>query len=509
MFGKIFGTKSTKKTPNNSSFKPGLENLEARQLMAANLTASLVAENGRNILVVEGTERNDSVYIEYSVNSGKYYVGTTYDGEQLGAFRNVAEIRIWANGGNDRIDLHSNDGRNPPSVKAIISGGDGNDILIGGTGDDHLDGGAGNDKLYGGAGADLMGGQTGDDELYGLAGNDVMYGNDGNDYLSGGAGIDSIWGGYGNDDLRGDSGGDSLYGDAGADKLRGGTGADRLFGGSGVDELRGETSASWGDSWQRNWLEAGSASESAVDGWNAHKPVVNGTRYYDIDQEASGTCVLLSSLAAVTRQGADLSDRVQYLGNFKYRVSFENGAKTQDVFFDGNYVKHNGKIVDANSHGSGESWTIIYQRAYLKQYFNIDPMNAATVYNFGGEDNNVQAFTAIGRTHIVNKVSANGFTSSTRDQLRTMLANGYAIGIGGTGHRYALFGIEKNASGVWTVELYNPWGSYGVHKASHSLNGNGVEGKRMAFVNGSAPGRIKVEWAEFKRFFNEYTASAH
>lgn len=128
-------------------------------------------------------------------------------------------------------------------VREVLSGGDGNDVILAGSGvdtlngdagndllcgggdSDSLDGGAGNDALYGGEGADSLSGGAGDDVLYGEGGNDALTGAAGNDTLSGGVGSDSMHGGEGDDRLDGSEGNDYLSGDAGDDTYMFGRGA--------------------------------------------------------------------------------------------------------------------------------------------------------------------------------------------------------------------------------------------------------------------------------------------
>ncbi|MCP4387885.1 MAG: calcium-binding protein [Gammaproteobacteria bacterium] len=62
-----------------------------------------------------------------------------------------------------------------------LDGGDGNDNLYGIPGDDRRDGGAGNDVLWGGSGSDTLNGGAGDDYLIGDAGDDTLRGGNGND----------------------------------------------------------------------------------------------------------------------------------------------------------------------------------------------------------------------------------------------------------------------------------------------------------------------------------------
>jgi Ca2+-binding RTX toxin-like protein len=107
-----------------------------------------------------------------------------------------------------------------------LSGGDGNDTIYAGPGNDGygavVSGGTGDDVMYGGDGNDTMDGGTGDDRMYGGAGNDSLGGGAGNDLLAGNAGNDTLYGKEGNDVLIGGAGNDSLTGDAGADLLYGG-----------------------------------------------------------------------------------------------------------------------------------------------------------------------------------------------------------------------------------------------------------------------------------------------
>lgn len=174
----------------------------------------------------------------------------------------------------------------------IISGGSGNDYLLGYAGADSISGAAGNDTLAGGAGADTLAGGTGNDRyivdaldtlleninagidtvetafshtlganlenlwltgvanligsgnalantLNGNAGNNVLTGAAGNDGLKGAAGNDTLKGGNGNDTLLGGTGNDSLLGGSGNDSIVGYDGADTLQGWLGSDTLKG------------------------------------------------------------------------------------------------------------------------------------------------------------------------------------------------------------------------------------------------------------------------------
>ncbi|MFN4242063.1 MAG: calcium-binding protein [Tepidisphaerales bacterium] len=111
--------------------------------------------------------------------------------EQGGALGLPMVIR--ARGGHDLVDLDL--------TPARVSGGDGNDLLLGSEGEDTLIGDGGNDRLYGGAGHDLLVGGSGHDDLRGDAGDDQLFGNKGNDQLDGGSGSDFLDGGTGHNRL--------------------------------------------------------------------------------------------------------------------------------------------------------------------------------------------------------------------------------------------------------------------------------------------------------------------
>src|SRR3979411_2565580 len=91
---------------------------------------------------------------------------------------NTGIIQVFGQGGNDTITLNETNGALPA---AQLFGGDGNDILTGGSGtvwlcgkagNDILNGKAGKDQLFGGSGNDVLDGGTGDDQVFGESGND-------------------------------------------------------------------------------------------------------------------------------------------------------------------------------------------------------------------------------------------------------------------------------------------------------------------------------------------------
>ena len=124
----------------------------------------------------------------------------------------------------------------------------GDQVMLGGSGDDDFKSGSGNDALLGFDGDDVLDAGEGDNEVFGGEGNDTMTSESGADYLFGGAGDDTIdagsgddrvRGGEGNDEIEAGDGADRVFAEAGDDTVRGGGGDDVLSGGEGNDALFG------------------------------------------------------------------------------------------------------------------------------------------------------------------------------------------------------------------------------------------------------------------------------
>lgn len=201
------------------------------------------------------------------------------------AANGLLQLNMTLGTGDDFIDAHL-----LTTMALTLSGGPGNDTLIGGSKADTLNGDDGNDALTGGGGNDTLSGQDGDDTLIGGLGDDSLDGGNGNDVvretgqnltlfadhltgagndrfvgaelglligttrndrldasnftgavtLQGLAGNDTLLGSQSNDRLVGGDGDDSLSGNGGNDTIVGGKGKDSLNGGEGNDAIRGD-----------------------------------------------------------------------------------------------------------------------------------------------------------------------------------------------------------------------------------------------------------------------------
>ncbi len=188
---------------------------------------------GSNVLIITGTQRADIIAVEPQPKS-QGLMRVVQNKHVLVTFisSDVQRIVVFGLAGNDKITISG-----ALAQPAIIFGGNGNDTIVGGGGDDQISGGNGNDTVVGGKGTNTLCGDNGNDTIVGGSRNDILFGEAGNDVLVGNLGDDLLIGGDGNDTLDGGLGNDHLYGQTGNDKLIGGVGNNILVGGDGKDSL--------------------------------------------------------------------------------------------------------------------------------------------------------------------------------------------------------------------------------------------------------------------------------
>ncbi|MEO1766759.1 putative Ig domain-containing protein [Thiobacter aerophilum] len=223
------------------------------------------SREGADLVVVSGADGvrftawfNDSV--SQPVLQARFADGTVWNAEDLSR---RASTLIGTDGADHLVAS--------AGFPAHVSGGAGNDTLVGSHGDDVLMGGDGNDVLIGGMGTDLLVGGDGDDlyivddlsEVVELPGGgsdtvrltttqDIIVTGEIENFevlgtapvkLIGNAANNRLVGNSANNRIEGGAGNDSLDGGAGADTLTGGTGDDRYVVDNAADtvvELAGE-----------------------------------------------------------------------------------------------------------------------------------------------------------------------------------------------------------------------------------------------------------------------------
>lgn len=229
---------------------------------------------GEMALRITGTRNADVIVVEPQPKSQPDQMRVVRGGKVILTFisTDVNNIVIFGQEGNDKITVSA-----ALQQPAIIFGGNGNDTIVGGGGDDHIDGGNGNDTIVGGAGNDTLCGGNGNDVIVGGLGDDVLGGDAGNDVLNGDLGNDLLLGGIGNDTLDGAVGDDRLYGQAGNDKLIGGFGNNILIAGLGNDTIV----ARYG----RNILIGGAGTDT-LNGNDNDDILIAGSTQHDSDDQA-------------------------------------------------------------------------------------------------------------------------------------------------------------------------------------------------------------------------------
>ena len=170
----------------------------------------------------------------------------------------------------------------------------------------------GNSSLSGGKGNDILLGLSGNDSLDGGDGNDYLTGLDGNDSLLGGIGLDFLVGGSGNDTLNGGAGNDTFYGDTGSDQfnfttaLNASTNKDAVLDfASDTDKIGlskaifskfSKASSVSSENFSSNTTGNGTTSVKNYLVYNTD----NSTLYYDADGSGSGKGIAFAVLSGVT-----------------------------------------------------------------------------------------------------------------------------------------------------------------------------------------------------------------
>ena len=148
--------------------------------------------------------------------NGELIVIGTNDGDILHVSGTGRSLVVWANG--ERLGRFDAD-----VARIVVDGRGGSDLIL-------LAPPIRNDaEIYGGSGNDVIIGGGGDDRVFGEEGDDIILGRNGDDRLDGGEGDDRLFGGPGDGELSGGLGDDWLFGGPGVDDLDGGLGINRLF----------------------------------------------------------------------------------------------------------------------------------------------------------------------------------------------------------------------------------------------------------------------------------------
>ncbi len=201
------------------------------------------ASSGANVTAVLGDE-GDTIGTDVLILKGGMGADTLTGGAGADTISGgPADDTIAGAGGNDI--LNGDAGNDTFDEGSASNGGD---VLNGGAGTDLASYASRSNAVLVTLDAAALDGESGEldkvmidvENVTGGGGNDVIVGSAIDNVLSGGIGTDSLSGGLGNDTLIGGAGNDTLAGDAGDDIFSEGTatnGGDTMTGGAGIDKL--------------------------------------------------------------------------------------------------------------------------------------------------------------------------------------------------------------------------------------------------------------------------------
>ena len=131
-------------------------------------TLYVIATNGKDFVGIDVREGGTVLRVD-----ARFQIGTSacQDNVFTFAYADVHRIVINTGAGNDVVNIH-----NDVCIDTIILGGDGDDILQGGSATNLLVGGDGNDHLFGGRNANILIGGRGSDQLFGRGRHNLMMG---------------------------------------------------------------------------------------------------------------------------------------------------------------------------------------------------------------------------------------------------------------------------------------------------------------------------------------------
>ncbi len=417
------------------------QSLEPRQMMAVTpLGSAVIAFGDGQQLKLFGTQKNDSIFVQYDGNAYQVSSDTGFSQSFSG---NYNSIRILGGNGNDRIRVDAT-----VDIPAYLHGGNGNDTLCGGNGDDYIYGDAGNDRLYGNGGNDNL----------------ITLGGGNRDMASGNDGVDSFW-----MDM---SSREKIIDPSAAEWKTGAVNRVRGF------ETSRSTNGSGNQTVSNELVGQKIDDPTMTSGAYVYKSFANrplfastGPSAEDVTQGQIGNCYFLATLAGAADVSPDaIRTMITDLGDGTYAVRF-NIAGGQSKFY---RVDNDLPVYNINSDspayaklGTEDSmWVAIAEKAFT--YHRRGEGTYASI-NGGWMS---EALTAIGAKSQQSKWrDQSGGAAAFMSWVENELADGKIVTLGVLnydgplniveGHAYTVDGVETMPDGSKQLVIRNPWGMDG------------------------------------------------
>ncbi|MDT4289436.1 carbohydrate-binding domain-containing protein [Methylomonas sp. MO1] len=281
-----------------------------------------------------------------------------------------------------------------------FSNADATDLGIGSA--DTIYGGAGKDWIFSNQGDDVVDAGIDDDVVFGGLGQDTIFGRDGNDLLLGNHGISSQLG-DGSDYLDGGDGDDRLWGDGGDDVLLGGSGNDGLQG-----DGNGTISQEQGDD-----LLDGGAGNDQLYGDGGNDTLIGGTGNDDLYGGSGFDTYIINA-------GDGIDHIIDSDSEKNSKIIFGNGVKSSDV-----KLRLGSLMLDL---GNGNA-------VHIENFDQTDVFNTSSVSSFEFAD---------GTTLSIDQLLARGFDLDGTDQNDTVLGTNTTDRINGLDGNDQLVGGAGN-----------------------------------------------------------------
>jgi len=472
--------------PNTLSFRPGVLQLESREVPAI---ASVQSING---VVTVQTDNASTTVLVLNTGGGILVQDLTTNVRSWSfSYGQANRVDIFGGIGNDTFTARGN-------VRTRMYGFGGNDTMFGGTGRDVIVGGGGQDRMFGRNGNDYLDGAGGNDHLDGGNGNDVILGGVGDDYLIGRAGADAFFGDAGNDTIVAidDTTGDVVDGGGGVDVLwvdQNGAVTDLITGANPADTVNAvDMFSNAGADRTLNGdriADPKLAKDTDVYETFSNRPLFSsqGPSEEDLSQGTLGDCWVLAGLGSTARVAPDIiRSRVVDFGDGTYGVRLEDpdlGSRFFRVDNDLPVSQNGNTFTEYTAVGIENSvWVAIMEKAYAHfrvpgadSYGSLEGGFLSDTYRALGLDPELVLFSPLS--------NATEMSDTIREMVDSGSAAGIAIYTAGAGvplvesHQFILLDYELDAiTGlVRTVTLRNPWGIDGPGSTAGPNNDNNFE----------------------------------